>query len=119
MAFRFVIRRVGKMPPSQERNATVGIATIVEFASVAPIDMMMAEQSASTADDLYRLGIAYSTGQGVSIDYVSAHKWFNLAALRGSDDAKACRSELTAMMTQEEIAAALKSAREWLSTRTH
>ncbi len=97
----------------------MGIATVVDYASVAPIDMMMAEQSASTADDLYRLGIAYSTGQGVSVDYISAHKWFNLAALRGSEDAKACRAELTASMTQEEIAAALKAAREWLSTRTH
>ncbi len=97
----------------------MGIATIVDYASVAPIDMMMAEQTASTADDLYRLGIAYSTGQGVSVDYISAHKWFNLAALRGSEDAKTCRSELTASMTQEEIAAALKAAREWLSTRTH
>jgi uncharacterized protein len=96
----------------------MGIATAVDYATLAPIDVM-AEQTASSADDLYRLGIAYSTGQGAPVDYVSAHKWFNLAALRGSDDAKACRSELTAMMSQTDISAALKAAREWLSTRTH
>ena len=39
-------------------------------------------------DALYNLGLAYSTGQGVSVDYIAAHKWFNLAAMRGSDVAK-------------------------------
>ena len=36
------------------------------------------------ADALYNLGLAYSTGQGVAQDIVAAHKWFNLAAVRGS-----------------------------------
>ena len=31
---------------------------------------------------LYNLGLAYSTGQGVGVDMVAAHKWFNLAAAR-------------------------------------
>ncbi len=35
------------------------------------------------ADALYNLGLAYSTGQGVGVDMVAAHKWFNLAAVRG------------------------------------
>ena len=30
----------------------------------------------------YDLGLLYSIGKGVPRDYVSAHKWFNLAALR-------------------------------------
>ncbi len=33
-----------------------------------------------TGEDLCKLGILYSTGQGGEIDYVEAHKWFNLAA---------------------------------------
>ena len=37
----------------------------------------------SNAEDLYRMGLVYSTGMGVAVDYVTAHKWFNLAALRG------------------------------------
>ncbi len=40
------------------------------------------------AEALYNLGLAYSTGQGVRVDFVAAHKWFNLAAMRGVDEAK-------------------------------
>ena len=32
---------------------------------------------------LFDLGLAYSTGNGVGVDYIAAHKWFNLAAMRG------------------------------------
>ena len=40
----------------------------------------------STGEDLFRMAIAYSSGQGgAPIDLVSAHMLFNLAAMRGSD----------------------------------
>ena len=39
------------------------------------------------AEALYNLGLAYSTGQGVATDMVAAHKWFNLAAVRGVEAA--------------------------------
>ena len=64
--------------------------------------------------DLYRLGLIYSTGQGAPIDLVEAHKWFNLAATRGYEAAKACRRELADQMTSEELKLALRGAREWL-----
>jgi TPR repeat protein len=67
------------------------------------------------ADALYNLGLAYSTGQGVSVDYVAAHKWFNLAALRGSDEAKAWRAQISREMAPSQIAEAQRLAREWLS----
>ena len=41
-----------------------------------------------TGEDLCKLGLLYSTGQCGVIDYVEAHKWFNLASLMGSDTAK-------------------------------
>lgn len=41
-----------------------------------------------TGEALYDLGILFSTGQGVDMDYVEAHKWFNLAALRGVIEAR-------------------------------
>jgi TPR repeat protein len=56
----------------------------------------------------------YCSGRDVEIDLVEAHKWFNLAALRGNEDAKAYRVELSREMTKKEIAAAQKGAREWL-----
>ena len=55
---------------------------------------------------LYELGVAYSTGTGgVEIDCVEAHKWFNLAALNGSEMAQECRADIAEDMTAREIAA--------------
>ena len=67
------------------------------------------------ADALYNLGLAYSTGQGVGVDYVAAHKWFNLAALRGSEEAKSWRAQISHEMVPSQIAEAQRLAREWLS----
>ncbi len=66
-------------------------------------------------DALYNLGLAYSTGQGVAQDFVAAHKWFNLAALRGSDMAKGWRNQIAGEMNASQIAQAQKLAREWLN----
>lgn len=65
--------------------------------------------------DIYRVGLAYSAGVGVEIDLVEAHKWFNIAAMAGSDAAKEARREMAEMLSTAEIAIALKSAREWMS----
>ena len=69
----------------------------------------------STGDELFRLGLLYSTGQGgAPLDYVSAHMLFNLAAMRGSAEAKVYRRELSREMDQEEVAEAQRQARRWL-----
>jgi len=70
-----------------------------------------------TGEDLCKLGLLYSTGQCGVVDMIEAHKWFNLAALMGSDAAKHYRSEVAADMEAEQIQAALSAARQWLSTR--
>lgn len=67
------------------------------------------------ADALYNLGLAYSTGQGVGVDFVAAHKWFNLAALRGVEEAKRWRAQISGEMDNSQIAEAQRLAREWLS----
>lgn len=66
-------------------------------------------------EDLLQMGLVYSTGLGVAEDLVAAHKWFNLAAVKGNEDAKMYRKDLADMMSSGEIAQAQKSAREWLS----
>ncbi|MEN9873735.1 MAG: hypothetical protein RL186_632 [Pseudomonadota bacterium] len=66
------------------------------------------------AADLFQLGLSHATGIGADVDYVEAHKWFNIAALRGDCEAKQRRQELTAMMTQSQVSAAQRAAREWL-----
>jgi TPR repeat protein len=63
---------------------------------------------------LYNLGLAYSTGQAVDVDFVAAHKWFNLAALKGVIEAKGWREQISAEMSSDQIAEALRLAREWL-----
>jgi hypothetical protein len=73
------------------------------------------DAKAGRADALYNLGLAYSTGQGVGVDFVAAHKWFNLAALKGSDEAKTWRAQISREMAQPQIAEAQRLAREWLS----
>jgi TPR repeat protein len=66
-------------------------------------------------DDLYKLGLIYATGQGGAVDLIEAHKWFNLAAVKGVEAAKLSRKELADQMSMSEIAAAQKAAREWLT----
>ena len=70
----------------------------------------------STGDELFRLGLLYSTGQGgAPLDYVSAHMLFNLAAMRGSDEAKVYRKELSQEMDPSDVAEAQRAARRWLA----
>ena len=68
------------------------------------------------ADALYNLGLAYSTGQGVDVDFIAAHKWFNLAAVRGVEEAKSWRAQISREMNASQIAEAQRQAREWLSS---
>ncbi len=69
---------------------------------------------ANNADAFFQLGMAYSLGRDVELDMVAAHKWFNLAALRGNEDAKTYRMEVAQEMSREEISEAQRMAREWL-----
>ncbi|MET1757061.1 hypothetical protein ABVV53_16595 [Novosphingobium sp. RD2P27] len=67
----------------------------------------------------FDLGVAFSTGShGVSCDLVEAHKWFNLAAVAGHEEAAMCRADIADEMTAREIAEAQRRARQWLSTTT-
>ncbi len=68
----------------------------------------------ASGDMFFRLGMMYSTGAEVPTDYVSAHMWFNLAAMRGNADAARLRREIAAQMSEAEIAAAQRAARDWL-----
>ena len=78
-------------------------------------DAMPLPQADSSGDELFRMGLMYSTGQGgAPLDYVSAHMLFNLAAMRGSVEAKIYRRELSSEMAQGDIAEAQRAAREWL-----
>jgi uncharacterized protein len=68
----------------------------------------------ASGDLFFRLGMMYSTGVDVPADYVSAHKWFNLAAMRGNPEAARLRREIAVEMTEADIARAQRAARDWL-----
>lgn len=67
------------------------------------------------ADTFCNMGLMYATGRGCEIDLVAAHKWLNIAAIKGSERAAALRAELARTMSKSELAAALRAAREWMT----
>lgn len=89
---------------------------MARFEMAMPEMGSMAEMQ-PTADGLFELGIAYSTGEDGRSDLIAAHKWFNLAALRGNPEAAYHRQQIADELSDTEIAEAQRSAREWL--RTH
>ena len=68
----------------------------------------------AAGDAFFELGMTYSVGRSVPIDFVAAHKWFNLAAMRGNLDAIRLRREIADQMSECEIAQAQRAARAWL-----
>ena len=81
---------------------------------VLDIDSGMLGEANASADVLFQLGMMYSTGSSVPTDYVTAHKWFNLAAMRGNKEASRLRREIAEQMSEGEIATAQRAARDWL-----
>lgn len=89
--------------------------------SLKSADFLMESRLADAAKGdvaaLFDLGIAFSTGSGgVDVDMIEAHKWFNLAALNGSEEAMMCRADISDDMTAREIAEAQRQARAWLQS---
>jgi TPR repeat protein len=81
---------------------------------VAGMESAVLGEANASGDVLFQLGMMYSTGSSVPTDYVTAHKWFNLAAMRGNKDASRLRREIAEQMSENEVAAAQRAARDWL-----
>ena len=86
-----------------------------EHAPACDQDVLPLPTPEMDGDALFRLGMMYSTGQGgAPVDLVSAHMIFNLAAMKGSVEAKVYRRELSQEMDREDIAEAQRAARRWI-----
>jgi TPR repeat protein len=86
----------------------------------AAADLLIAKCLAAAAGGsssaYFDLGVAFSTGShGVGCDLIEAHKWFNLAAAQGNEEAASCRADISDEMTAREIAEAQRRARVWLA----
>lgn len=86
--------------------------TTVELAGID-----VAKLDAANGDVFYQLGILYSAGGDIPVDYVTAHKWFNIAAARGNQEAARLRREIAGEMSDGEIATAQRAARDWLKSQ--
>src|SRR4030081_998724 len=76
--------------------------TDIDTATLAPVN--------ANGEAFYELGIMYASGRSVPVDLVSAHKWFNIAAMKGNADAARMRREIAAEMSDAEIGQAQRAA---------
>ncbi len=79
------------------------------------IESRLRDAARGDTDACYDLGMVYSSGaEGLDVDMIEAHKWFNIAAVSGSERAAECRAEIAEDMSAREIIEAQKAARAWL-----
>jgi len=73
-------------------------------------------EATTLSDVLFERGLYWASGRSGLVDLVAAHKWFNLAVLKGRKDAIALRREVAEQMSETEIATAQRQARAWVTT---
>jgi TPR repeat protein len=71
----------------------------------------------TSAEALYELGMMHASGRSAPVDLITAHKCFNLAAMKGHAGAARMRREIAAEMTDGEIGQAQRAARDWLKSQ--
>ena len=52
------------------------------------------------AEDCFGIGMAFPLARAWRVDLVQAHKWFNIAAMRGHKDAAQLRREIAEQMSE-------------------
>jgi uncharacterized protein len=85
------------------------------FQGQIDLDTAIPVEATAVPDVLFERGLYWASGRSGIVNLVAAHKWFNLAALKGRTDAIAMRREVAAMMSDAEIAAAQREARAWMT----
>jgi hypothetical protein len=81
----------------------------VDCETATPVD------ASAIPDVLFERGMYWASGRAGVVDLVAAHKWFNLAALKGRVDAIPMRREVAELMSESEIAKAQREARAWMT----
>jgi uncharacterized protein len=81
------------------------------------LDTATAAEASAIPDVLFERGLYWASGRSGVVNLVAAHKWFNLAALKGRADAIRLRREVAEMMSEVEIAMAQREARAWMTTQ--
>lgn len=85
------------------------------FQGQIDLDTATLVEASAIPDVLFERGLYWASGRSGVVNLVAAHKWFNLAALKGRTDAIPLRREIAALMSEAEIAAAQREARAWMT----
>ncbi len=64
------------------------------FQGTFDLDTATPIDASALSDVLFERGIYWASGRAGLVDLVAAHKWFNLAALKGRKDAGRCARRL-------------------------
>jgi len=86
------------------------------FHGTIDLETAMPVDGTAIPDVLFERGLYWASGRSGVVNLVAAHKWFNLAALKGRVDAVALRREVAEQMSEAEIAAAQREARAWMTS---
>ena len=79
------------------------------------LDAATPVEATAIPDVLFERGLYWASGRSGVVNLVAAHKWFDLAALKGRTDAITMRREIAEMMSDVEIATAQREARAWMT----
>ena len=85
------------------------------FQGLFDMDTATAVEASAIPDALFERGMYWASGRSGVVNLVAAHKWFNLAALKGRTDALPLRREVAELMSEAEIAMAQREARTWMT----
>ena len=85
------------------------------FQGTFDLETAIPVEATAIPDVLFERGLFWASGRAGVVNLVAAHKWFNLAALKGRVDAVAMRREVAEQMSEAEIAVAQREARAWMT----
>jgi uncharacterized protein len=100
---------LGERAAKNKKKGTGMFQGHIDMDGVVPVD------ASAMSNVLFERGLYWASGRSGVVNLVAAHKWFNLAALKGRADAIALRREVAELMSDEEIAAAQREARAWMT----
>src|SRR5665647_489226 len=105
----------GREPRSGEGGKTIKRRRRM-FQGHIDLDTATPVEASAIPDVLFERGMYWASGRSGVVNLVAAHKWFNLAAVKGRTDAISLRREVAEMMSEVEIATAQREARAWMMT---
>jgi uncharacterized protein len=82
-------------------------------------DIATPVEATAIPDALFERGMYWASGRAGVVNLIAAHKWFNLAALKGHGGPIAMRREVAQLMSEGEIATAQREARAWMVATAH